>query len=229
MKQLLFFLVCGTIVCSCTITKRHFGNGYHVEWNRKARAVTNKDTEEGLALNSPDMNALKNTTIESESLMIDPYESFEQVITTPAAEILEKQMSEAQKDEPLSKSEVEIQTNEEIKAIESNLTKETDDETKELSKRRMHPLMWGIWAMWSIAIACMFFVTFYAEFLIGVGIGFFIAMIFAMIVIRGLRKHPEKYGFKRLSYPFAILAIVFGGIALAGLLLFLGGGYGISY
>lgn len=229
MKRLLFFLVCGTLVSSCTITKRHFGNGYHLEWNRKIRAVPDKDTEEGLALNSTDMNALKKNTIESESLIINPSEGTEQVITAPVTEILEKQMSEAQKDDPLSKSEVEIQTNVEIKVIESKLTKETDDETEELPKRRMHPLMWGIWAMWSIAIACMFFVTFYAEFLIGVGIGFFIAMIFAIIVIRGLRKHPEKYGFKRLSYPFAILAIVFGGIALAGLLLFLGGGYGISY
>ena len=131
--------------------------------------------------------------------------------------VIEDQLVEG----PPFQSEVEIQKGQQIKTVESSKPEQTDDEGEAVPKRRMHPLMWGIWGMWSIAIACMFFVTFYAEALIGVGIGFFIAMIFAIIVIRGLRKHREKYRFKRLSYPFAILAIVFGGIAVAGLGLFL--------
>ncbi|WP_430405430.1 hypothetical protein [Fluviicola sp.] len=37
MKYLnLLLLFCTSIIfCSCTITKRHFGNGYHIEWKRK--------------------------------------------------------------------------------------------------------------------------------------------------------------------------------------------------
>lgn len=177
-------------------------------------------------MKSTDMCVTQKNTLEAGSLMTDSSETFELVVTAAVPEVEVKQVLEDQKEESPLKYEGEIQTNQEIKTIGSRVTK---DEVENVSKRRMHPLMWGIWGMWSIAIACMFFVTFYAEALIGVGLGFFIAMIFAIIVIRALRKHPEKYGFKGLIYGFAIPAIVFGGIALAGLLLFLGGGYGISY
>lgn len=176
------------------------------------------------------MYAAKRNNIESDSLITDQAESAVQVAIAAVSELETKQVIEDQKvkGSPVQ-SKVDIRITQEIKTIESKVTKEKEDEAEEVPERRMHPLMWGIWGMWSIAIACMFFVTFYAEALIGVGLGFFIAMIFAIIVLRGIRKHPEKYKFKRLTYPFAILAIVFGGIALAGLLLFLAGGYGISY
>ena len=226
MKHLLLLIICGWMHCSCTITKRHFGSGYYVEWNRKIRMVPNKDAEESSGMKSTDMCVTQKNTLEAGSLMTDSSETFELVVTAAVPEVEVKQVLEDQKEESPLKYEGEIQTNQEIKTIGSRVTK---DEVENVSKRRMHPLMWGIWGMWSIAIACMFFVTFYAEALIGVGLGFFIAMIFAIIVIRALRKHPEKYGFKGLIYGFARPAIVFGGIALAGLLLFLGGGYGISY
>ncbi|WP_343634941.1 hypothetical protein [Fluviicola sp.] len=228
MKKRLFFLICGMLVCSCTITKRHFGTGYHVEWNRKIKTSPDPE-EESRGKKSTDISAVQKDTLEPESLLTDIPESHEQLVVTlvPVTEV--EQLVEDEEKESSLKSEIKIQTSREINRSKSKVTKETDDETEEEPRSGMHPLMWGIWAMWSIAIACMFFVTFYAEALIGVGLGFFIAMIFAIIVIRALRKHPEKYGFKGLTYGFAIPAIVFGGIALAGLLLFLGGGYGISY
>lgn len=216
------------MICSCTITKRHFGSGYYVEWNRKVR--TGSDSDESSKIKLTDTYAAKRNNIESDSLITDQAESTAQVTIAEVSELETKQVIEDQKvEESPFQSKVDIRISQEIKTIESKVTKEKEDEVEEVPERRMHPLMWGIWGMWSIAIACMFFVTFYAEALIGVGLGFFIAMIFAIIVLRGIRKHPEKYKFKRLTYPFAILAIVFGGIALAGLLLFLAGGYGISY
>lgn len=225
MKQLLFFLVCGALVCSCTITKRHFGNGYHVEWNRKIKTGTDPEENSKIDRVSPTASAVALKSMdEPDSIPEDNvaiHNQFSDVSVVESTEMPEIKPAK----QPQVWLGTQIKEGREIKIKE--LKRENDPE--EEPRQRMHPLMWGIWAMWSIAIACMFFVTFYAEALIGVGIGFFIAMIFAIIVIRGLRKHPEKYGFKRLSYPFAILAIVFGGIALAGLLLFLGGGYGISY
>lgn len=231
MKQvnLLSLILAMNLICSCTITKRHFGSGYHIEWNRKIKTSSDTDAEESSGMKPTDMCAAKKNTLQSESLLTDPSESFEQVVIAAVPEVEDKKVIEDQKEESPLKSEVGIQTSREIKTIESKVIKEKDDEIEEAPKRRLHPLMWGIWGMWSISIVCMFFVTFYAEALIGVGLGFFIAMIFAIIVIRALRKHPEKYGFKGLIYGFAIPAIVFGGIALAGLLLFLAGGYGISY
>ncbi len=233
MKQLLFFLVCGTLVCSCTITKRHFGNGYHVEWNRKIKAGTDPEENSKIDRVSPTASAVaqasENDVVlksidEPDSIGEDEVANHYQLSDVSVNESTEEPEIKPVK-QPQVWSGMEIREDREIKIKELKRENEPEKEPKS----RMHPLMWGIWAMWSIAIACMFFVTFYAEALIGVGIGFFIAMIFAIIVIRGLRKHPEKYRFKRLSYPFAILAIVFGGLALAGMLLFLGGGYGISY
>ncbi|MNJ88894.1 hypothetical protein D3C87_64520 [compost metagenome] len=217
MKQLLLFLICGTLVCSCTITKRHFGTGYHVEWNRKIK--TGPERNETPKTGWTENNTALKSIHEPDSILIDEIVVADQAI--PNAAIKPAKEREVQ---PVKQSEsgTVIKKDREIKTTESYL--EDEDEGEEAPKRRMHPLMWGIWGMWSIAIVCMFFVTFYAEFLIGVAIGFFIAMIFAIIVIRTLRKHPEKYRFKGLSYPFAILAIVFGGISILGLLIFLLGG-----
>ncbi len=220
MKYLLLLLICGGIVCSCTITKRHFGNGYHVEWKRKIR--TAPDSSKSSNLESPH-TALKSTD-DTDSLIIDQTESAEEVVAVPVVIESKAVIEDQNLEEPSFQSEVEIQKSQEIITGQSEVSKETDAEAEEAPKRRMHPLMWGIWGMWSIAIACMFFVTFYAEALIGVGLGFFIAMIFACIVLHALRKHREKYRFKGLMYGFAIPAIVFGAITILGLIIFLLGG-----
>lgn len=212
LKQIGLLLFCGAILCSCTITKRHFGTGYHVEWNRKIK--TGPKPEENPKPEWIEASTALKSIHDSDSLPGDQ-------MTADIPVIESKEVIEDKKAEELRfQSEEEILKDPGIKTIKSTLTKEKD-ETENTPKRKMHPLMWGIWGMWSIAIACMFFVTFYAEALIGVGLGFVIAMIFAIIVIRSLRKNRDKYGFKHLSYSFAIPAIVFGGIALAGFGLFL--------
>lgn len=215
MKQFLFFLICGMLVYSCTITKRHFGNGYHVEWNRKIKTGT--DREEKSKMEFPENQLVLKSIDERDSLLIDQTESTEQVAAETNTVIETKELGQDQivQESPFQ-SEMDVQKEPQIKTDESSPVKETDDEAEETPKRRMHPLMWGLWAMWSIAIAFMFFVTFYAEFLIGVALGFFIAMIFALIVLRSLRKNPVKQPFKGLSYGFGIPAIVFGVIASAG-------------
>jgi hypothetical protein len=203
----MLFLIFGEMVSSCTITKRHFGSGYHVEWNRKIRAAA--DSRENSKMEISALNVLENT------LLTDQTEIFDH--TAISSLDTKKGIEDQRVEESQFQSEAELQTSEEIKMSKSQVTKETADEAEETPKRKMHPLMWGLWAMWSIAIACMFFVTFYAEFLIGVALGFFIAMIFALIVLRSMRKNPVKQPFKGLSYGFGIPAIVFGVIASAGL------------
>lgn len=218
MKQLnlLFLILAVNFICSCTITKRHFGSGYHIEWNQKIRTASDTNAEESSGMKSTDKYTTKKNTLETESLLTDPPESLEQVVVAAIPKVEEKQVIEDQKEESPLKSEVEIQLSREIKTIEPQATKEKDDEIEEVPKQKLHPLMWGIWAMWSVAIACIFFVTFYAEALIGVSLGFFIALIFALIVLRSLRKNPGKNRFKGLSYGFGIPAIIFGVIASAG-------------
>ena len=215
----MLFLIFGEMVSSCTITKRHFGLGYHIEWNRKIRAAA--DSRENSKMETSILNVLENTG-ESDSLFIDQTEIFDHTVIS--ALDAKKGIEDQGAEESQFQSEAERHTSEEIKMSKPQVTKETADEAEEAPKRRMHPLMWGIWGMWSIAIACMFFVTFYAEFLIGVALGFLVAMIFAFIVINALRTHPGKYRFKGLSYGFVIPAIVFGTIAFLGFVIFLLGG-----
>ncbi len=223
MKQLNFlsWILITCFICSCTITKRHFGPGYHLEWKRKIAA---SDSEQEINK----LHAVENNNVVSE----DKGDADSLIFSTGVAtqnEIKTDDIQVQQTTEQVSLPEPAIRSKE-IQTLKKPLkSDQKKPENEDEPKRRMHPLMWGIWAMWSIAIVCMFFVTFYAEVLIGVGLGFFIAMIFACIVIRGLRKHPEKYRLKGLSYGFAIPAIVLGGIALAGLAIYLLGGIGISY
>lgn len=206
MKHLPLLLICGGMLCSCSITKRHFGSGYHIEWKRK------------IALSDPDKEIANPEPIENSQLTTKQPEADSLVMIEPVA--IETKADEIPPEETsaeVPQTRFVIRTDEvqkKEKVTESN-PKRLEDE--EAPKRRMPPLMWGIWGMWSIAIACMFFVTFYAEFLIGVALGFFIAMIFALIVLRSLRKNPVQQPIKGLVYGFGIPAIVFGVIASAGL------------
>ena len=212
MKQRLFFLICGTLVCSCTITKRHFSKGYHVEWARKIK--TGVDREENLKTESIENQVVIKNIDEPDSIPVDKFVLHDQPIAMSDIELIEAPEIHPVK-QPQVWSEEKANADRKIEITETKLDKE--EKNTEEPKRKMHPLMWGIWAMWSAAIVCMFFVTFYVEALIGVSLGFFIAMIFALIVLRSMRKKPVKQPFKGLSYGFGIPAIVFGVIASAGL------------
>lgn len=218
MKHLLLLLICGGIVCSCTITKRHFGNGYHVEWKRKIRTAPDSPKSSNMELPH---TALKSTD-DTDSLIIDQTESAEEVVAVPVVIESKAVIEDQNLEEPPFQSEVEIQKSQEIITGQSEVSKETDDEAEEAPKRRMHPLMWGIWGMWSIAIAFLLLV--FGGILYGIFVAagcLLIAMIFGIIIIASLRKHPEKYKQKGLSYGFAIPSIILGGIVILGLGLYI--------
>lgn len=208
MKKRLFFFIFTTVVCSCTITKRHFGNGYHVEWNRKIKTGTGWEE-------NPKMEESESKTGFA-AIIAEPDSGVPKQLIMEVPDVLKEELIDDHNtfDESVQ-SEEQTDMDKKIETPEIKITKK--EENAEEPKRGMHPLMWGIWGMWSIAIACMFFVTFYAEALIGVALGFFIALIFALVVLRSLRKNPVKQPFKGLSYGFGIPAIVFGVIASAGL------------
>lgn len=217
--NLLLALSISTVFCSCTITKRHYGAGYHVEWNRKMKSASDK--EESPKPEEAEPNLVSNHITEPDSVGTKQFITEVPDVLAEAAVYFPVTVTQEEPivnsntfDEPVQ-SEESLLVNRQVETPESAMDEE--EQETQVPRRIMHPLMWGIWAAWSIAIACMFFVTFYAEFLIGVALGFFIAMIFALIVLRSLRKNPVKQPFKGLSYGFGIPAIVFGVIASAGL------------
>nr|WP_294859156.1 hypothetical protein [uncultured Fluviicola sp.] len=213
LNLLLLIFSMSTVFCSCTITKRHFGNGYHIEWNRKMKESDSQ--KERIKLQMAENDLVPENKGDSDSLVLS-----EEIVKVKSEVHPENTKTRIEtKNPPTGHS---VRRNLEPKQIKSpGKTKEEEAKKDETVKPRMHPLTWAIWGAWSIGIVFIFFVTFYAEALIGVVVFFFLAMIFAFFMIHSLRKHPEKYRLKKLSYGFVIPAIIFGGIVLAGLGLFL--------
>ena len=214
MKNLILLLSIGLfsfLFFSCTITKRHYRSGYHIEWKKRKQAAT------------PSSDESSTDSIKSKSIITESSSSIEQVSTNQTPETIAvenkelpstQQQIKTTEDKPIAISDEQNEPNQQIVI---------DDEEVENStpKPRMHPLTWAIWAMWIGAIICMFCVTFYAEALIGIVIGFTFAMIFSFIILAAFKKHPEKYRLKNLSYGFMVPSFIFGSIVLTGLIVFL--------
>jgi hypothetical protein len=214
MKNLKLLLSVGLLSLlfnSCTITKRHYRSGYHIEWKKRKQAAT-------LSREESNADSIKSKTIIAESRFSNEEVSSDQTPETKTVENKELPSIQPQiktiEDKPIAISDEQKVPIQQI---------EIDDEEVEnsTSKPRMHPLTWAIWAMWIGAIICMFCVTFYAEALIGIVIGFTFAMIFSFIILAAFKKHPEKYRLKNLSYGFMVPSFIFGSIVLTGLVLFL--------
>jgi hypothetical protein len=214
MKNLKLLLSVGLLSLlfnSCTITKRHYRSGYHIEWKKRKQAAT-------LSREESSADSIKSKTIIAKSRFSNEEVSSDQTPETKTVENKELPSIQPQiktiEDKPIAISDEQKVPIQQI---------EIDDEEVEnsTSKPRMHPLTWAIWAMWIGAIICMFCVTFYAEALIGIVIGFTFAMIFSFTILAAFKKHPEKYRLKNLSYGFMVPSFIFGSIVLTGLIVFL--------
>lgn len=214
MKQLLFFLICGTLVCSCTITKRHFGNGYHVEWNRKIKIGT--DRKENLKTEVPESQVVLKSIYEPDSIPVDKVYIHDQPIAVSDIGSTEVPEIHPAK-QPQVWSGMEIKKDREIKIKESKHEEEPEGEKKPV----LHPLTYAIWVLWGISLAFIIVLiggNLYAILVISACM--FLAMILGIITIATIRKNPEKYRFKAASYIFSIFSIVIGGIAtLVGLVI----------
>lgn len=214
MKNLKLLLSVGLLsflFFSCTITKRHYRSGYHIEWKKRKQTAT------------PSSDESTTDSIKSKTIIAESSSSIEQVSSdkTPEAGAIENKESpstqlkiKTTEDKPITISDEQNDLNQQIVIDDEEVENST-------SKPRMHPLTWAIWVLWIGAIICMFCVTFYAEFLIGIVIGFTFSMIFSFIILAAFKKHPEKYRLKNLSYGFMIPSFIFGSIVLMGLIVFL--------
>jgi hypothetical protein len=210
--NLLLIFSISVVFCSCTITKRHFGNGYHIEWNRK---ITASDSEKEVTkLQSVERHNQVENSLDTGTLVLSQVNEAQYEIKTDNVQVQQTSEKVFQREATTQSTETETFK----KPLESGQEKMENEQTP---KPIMHPLTWAIWGAWSTGIVFIFFVTFYPEALIGVVVFFFLAMIFAFFIIGSLRKNPNKYRLKKLSYGFVIPAIIFGGIVLAGLGLFL--------
>ncbi|MNJ88893.1 hypothetical protein D3C87_64510 [compost metagenome] len=208
-------MILGILVCSCTITKRHFGNGYHVEWNRKIKSGPEKN--ETLQTGCTENNTALKSIHEPDSLLLEGTSIADQTIPVSTVEpIKEREVQSAKQPQSVTK----IKKDREIKNTVSD-PEDEDEEPEEVKKQILHPLTYAIWGLWGIAIAfCIVLVAGNLYAILVIAACMFLAMILGIITIRTIRKNPEKYRLKAGSYIFSIFSIVIGGIAtLVGLLI----------
>lgn len=205
LNYLLWIFAAGIILCSCTIAKRHFGNGYHVEWNRKIKTGT--DREENSKIESPENQVALKSINERDSIPVDKVAIHDQPIAVSDIESTEVPEIHPVK-QPQVWSGMKIKKNWEIKESKC------ENDPEEVKKPILHPLTYAIWGLWGIALAfCIVLIAGNLYAILVMAICMFLAMILGIITIVNIRKHPEKYKLKAGSYIFSIFSIVIGGIA----------------
>jgi hypothetical protein len=211
---------------SCTITKRHFGSGYHVEWNRRIGKAEN--TVESLKKESFEASTALKTSDETDSLFIKETEQADPDFSVPileTKEVIEEQKKDATPAKMETAWEEKSRYVRQTPVTKFKTAKNKDSNGTENTKPKLHPFMWVIWGLWSLAIISLLIFVFTSEllaFLLTLGISLFLLGLFSIFVIKSLHKHPEKYGFKGLSYCFTIPSVIIAAIAISlGLLILL--------
>ncbi|WP_300664682.1 hypothetical protein [Fluviicola sp.] len=205
--KLLFTLLSFCVLFACTITKRHFGAGYHVEWKRN---LEKKKTEE-----NPERKFLLETTelIDSSEEAKVP-ESVPVSEGIPLKEIDEKMVSSA--DEQGMKRTIEKQhiasRQEESHRKVDNLSIQSLDQPVSEVKKKTEPLTWvsmGIFIGMGISIGL---ISVFSSFLY-LGTGIFITGLVLVLFICSLisfirvSRHPDRYKNKGLTnFMFALSA-----------------------
>lgn len=203
MKRL-FTLLSILLLVGCTITKRHFGPGYHVEW-KKSHAKTENESYKLSVADSKQEYSIKSTNNEiviEEVILIDSVNIRDPI----SCDNLEIPM-EGQRSVSESQSE---RSNDSIK---SELISNDEEPLKE-QKRRVEPFTWIslgglvltiIFAILILTMSPMAIIWILAT------VHYFIFVIGSMISVVHIRRNPSKYkgkGFTWTLFALGLAAIV---------------------
>jgi hypothetical protein len=203
--RLLFILLSLLLLAGCTITKRHFGPGYHVEW-KKSYSKTEHEVHQ---LNVTDSGR-------ESPVMPDENEEIPEVISTDTmhrAELISPDLLEIPIEEPTGFSEPPVQT--EIKPqIESDQISNGEVPIDE-PKRRVEPFTWA--ALGCILLGLLLLLTIEFDLALGVltGLGILL-IIFSIISLIRIVRHPELYKAKGLTWTLFWLSMagIRGGLVI---------------
>lgn len=204
----LLFILSILFLTGCTITKRHFGPGYHVEW-KKHYSGTEKKTEkqenwkEEYVRASDPSNAISGSEILKDSIQFAEANSSDIPLDTD--------------EQKTTNSEVQLK----IKMNQSLISTKhisDDDVPIDQPKRKVEPLTWvalgGI--LFGIFLSLLSFLVTAPEIIWGVLFGLCIlVMVCTIVSVIRVIKHPEKYKGKGLTWTLfgltlvGILAILF--------------------
>ena len=213
MKHLNYFLLIsfsGMSLFSCTITKRHFGTGYHIEWRKKLKA----SEVETIAFGQTD-------SIQEESSKKNSLADIRPQIEIDSMEQASKTLSE--KCERILKTHSHTNTKQR-EPIEKDQPDEPEPEITEEADQKVYPLTWYMMGIPPLIILSYILVMQSVYVLGGAGILIlaFVGLVIGIISLVAVKRHPEKYKRTKLTRVFAMICIISCGIILyAGLLYFL--------
>ncbi|WP_343631284.1 hypothetical protein [Fluviicola sp.] len=233
----IFFLVAVLLVFdSCTITKRHFGSGYHVEWNKKwkeneAASVAEKqdapsDTlyAQATPVSKPDSDKLPSKK-EPKVVVIETVSEKEGVtenLTVGETGIAEKTVQDG-----ITSGDETVQ--EQVKTA----TAADDQPTDAAPKKKVEPLTWVAFAFLLAGIGFGFLpLSLFSSFalpLILFFLFFLIAFINAVSSAIRIKRNPEKYKAKGFTWLVLVLSSICFVYALTTLLLYMIKGSVLSF
>ncbi len=198
--RLLFILSFILLLVGCTITKRYFGPGYHVEW-KKSYSKTENEVDR---LNITDSGR-------ESSMMPDENEVIIEMISTDTmhrAELISPDQLEISIEEPADFSEAPVQSG--IKPlIESNQFSDEEVPVDE-PKRRVELFTWI--SLGSLILAVIFVILSLTIFAVEIpwifaAVHYFGFVIFSMISVVQVRKNPSNYKGKGLTWTLFGLSL----------------------
>lgn len=191
--KLLVTVLSISLLVGCTITKRHFGPGYHVEWKKSVSKTENE------------VDRLTMTDSGRESSMV-PDENeviFEETISTDTmrrTELISPDQLEISIEEPADFSKTPAQS--EIKPLIVSDRISDEKVPVEVPKRRVELFTWI--SLGSLILAVIFAIL---SLTLAIGIPWIFAavhyfgfVIFSMISVVQVRKNPSKYKGKGLTW-----------------------------
>ena len=208
--KLLFTSLSILVLVGCTITKRHFGPGYHVEWKNSYSKTKNEVDQWNIT-----------DSVRESSMMPDENEVIiEEVISTDTmhrVELISPDQLEISIEEPADFSEAPVQSG--IKPlIESDQISDEEVPVDE-PKRRVEPFTWA--ALTGIIVGFLLvLVSFLAsspEMILSIalfiGIGVIVSSIISVVHIH---RNPESYKGKGLSWTlFGLITVGIGAVLFA--------------
>lgn len=216
MKQL-FTLLSILLLVGCTITKRQFNSGYHVEWKKSHSTKKNETAKLNLnelkddPSNEPEVQLNSFIVFAVDSMDLIPSKNEELVVDQLA--LKETSPKEIEESEPVAVQNPQIQE----KRVE-----QVQDEVVDEVERKTEPLTWvSLILFFGIGIAAGLIAIYSSFFYLGAGIFLaglaIILFICALISFIRIHRHPERYKNKwltKLVFLITILSLVAAGICL---------------
>jgi hypothetical protein len=207
--RLLFTLLSILLLVGCTITKRHFGPGYHVEWKKSYSKTENEEEKEKVMAFREDNPIETKSSIAPQSDSISSNTAKEEIIAgEPVCDVISMETIETA-----------------AQQIEKKSFPEKDEPVDDEVKQKTEPLTWVSLILLFVAGSALGIIGWYGSILfVGTGIlitCLMIAMfICSLVSLIRIHRDPNRYKNKGLThflFSVSIICLISAAIYLIGI------------